>query len=418
MMQEKLNLLRQVSDEDILINTEKIIQEERRLTAELLQHLREIDRRMIYAKMGYPSLYDFLVRRFSYSSGAAYRRIATMRLIRDVPEVELKVSSGSISLSSAAKVQTFFRDIKSENSIQLSNTEKREIISQVENKSVREVDKILLHLSPNSVPKDRQRQITDDLTEIKFIADSVLLTKLDKIRLLISGKIPRASYREVINEASDIAISKLDRTANRGSSHRPSKNFVQIASKNLFHGTSKNLVQGASKNLFEAGEENSIQASGGTSDRSKELRHAKPTSGILCVKSTSEKVPDAQGTICEETSSNLPRHELTHSGIAQPEKTQSEKLQPEYKICRPYISTHLKAEVWRKCEAKCSFKAKGDSKPCGSRYRLEVDHIVPVAKGGKTEIENLRLLCQTHNLYEAKRLFGLEHMSKHVNKFL
>ena len=30
---------------------------------------------------------------------------------------------------------------------------------------------------------------------------------------------------------------------------------------------------------------------------------------------------------------------------------------------------------------------------CGASARLEVDHIVPVAQGGRAELENLRLLC-------------------------
>lgn len=35
---------------------------------------------------------------------------------------------------------------------------------------------------------------------------------------------------------------------------------------------------------------------------------------------------------------------------------------------------------------------------CGSGDRLQVDHIVPVSKGGKDHMENLQILCQPCNL--------------------
>lgn len=43
---------------------------------------------------------------------------------------------------------------------------------------------------------------------------------------------------------------------------------------------------------------------------------------------------------------------------------------------------------------------------CGSTEGLQVDHIVPVARGGRGTIGNLRLLCAYHNRLEAERLLG------------
>lgn len=43
---------------------------------------------------------------------------------------------------------------------------------------------------------------------------------------------------------------------------------------------------------------------------------------------------------------------------------------------------------------------------CGSKYALQIDHIEPVAKGGTTEPENLRLLCRSCNLSRARQTFA------------
>lgn len=45
-----------------------------------------------------------------------------------------------------------------------------------------------------------------------------------------------------------------------------------------------------------------------------------------------------------------------------------------------------------------------NQKRCESRYRLQIDHIKPIALGGKTEIKNLRHLCQAHNLRMAAEM--------------
>lgn len=39
---------------------------------------------------------------------------------------------------------------------------------------------------------------------------------------------------------------------------------------------------------------------------------------------------------------------------------------------------------------------------CNSNKDLTIDHIIPVAKGGKTTIENLRILCRACNTLEGQ----------------
>ncbi|MBC7875800.1 MAG: HNH endonuclease [Anaerolineales bacterium] len=56
---------------------------------------------------------------------------------------------------------------------------------------------------------------------------------------------------------------------------------------------------------------------------------------------------------------------------------------------RPRIPENVRIEVWRRDSGKCA--------RCGSREKLEYDHIVPISKGGSNTARNIELLCEKHN---------------------
>jgi len=56
---------------------------------------------------------------------------------------------------------------------------------------------------------------------------------------------------------------------------------------------------------------------------------------------------------------------------------------------RPRIPESVRIEVWRRDGGKCA--------RCGSREKLEYDHIVPISKGGSNTARNIELLCEKCN---------------------
>jgi len=70
-----------------------------------------------------------------------------------------------------------------------------------------------------------------------------------------------------------------------------------------------------------------------------------------------------------------------------------------------YIPSELKERVYQRDKGCCTFVGK-DNRRCNSTWQLQLDHIKPFAVGGKTEFENLRLVCAGHNRYLARRYFG------------
>ncbi len=67
--------------------------------------------------------------------------------------------------------------------------------------------------------------------------------------------------------------------------------------------------------------------------------------------------------------------------------------------------------MWKRDEGKCQYElASGGN--CGSTHRLELDHLVPVAHGGPSTVENLRVVCGAHNRLAARELFGAARMAQ------
>ena len=56
---------------------------------------------------------------------------------------------------------------------------------------------------------------------------------------------------------------------------------------------------------------------------------------------------------------------------------------------------------------RCAFVSV-DGRRCEETGFLELDHVVPVARGGRGTAENVRVLCRAHNQYEAERILGRE----------
>lgn len=75
-----------------------------------------------------------------------------------------------------------------------------------------------------------------------------------------------------------------------------------------------------------------------------------------------------------------------------------------------HVPMHVRRAVWERDGGRCSFTS-DDGHRCGSTRRLQYDHIVPVARGGESTVDNVRLRCHAHNQYEAERTFGAAFMA-------
>jgi hypothetical protein len=63
---------------------------------------------------------------------------------------------------------------------------------------------------------------------------------------------------------------------------------------------------------------------------------------------------------------------------------------------REAIPAQVRREVWRRDQGRCV--------DCGSRERLEYDHIIPVSRGGSNTVRNIELRCESCNRKKGARV--------------
>jgi 5-methylcytosine-specific restriction endonuclease McrA len=69
------------------------------------------------------------------------------------------------------------------------------------------------------------------------------------------------------------------------------------------------------------------------------------------------------------------------------------------------VPAKVKREVVARDRGRCQWKL-ADGTICGATVRLEIDHVIPRGRGGPSTADNCRILCKSHNLEAARRVYG------------
>jgi len=204
--------LRKLSDETLHSKVKWLVQEERNLLSPILHLLREVEIRKLFSSMHYKSLFEYAVKECGYSEDQAARRISAMRLLKELPEIEEKISSGELSLTNLTQAQGLFRaEKKSDNAY--SKEEKLEILKNLENKSKREGEKLVLSLSsnPESLKPEKIRAVSENLNEIKTNVPDQTLKKIEKLKGLLAHSSPNISMAELLDKLCDLGLETWDK---------------------------------------------------------------------------------------------------------------------------------------------------------------------------------------------------------------
>ena len=181
---------KKISNEELNLRLEKLARSERKLTHVILLHINEVDSRDLHLKMGYESLFSYLVKALHYSESAAYRRLQAARLLKTNPEVAAKIESGALNLSQLTQMQ---RCLQAENKkgTAVNSQKVTEVLVSMESKSIFESEKILatefaLPAKANEITKPQK----DDTIRIEFTLTREQFEALKQAQSLVSHQPP------------------------------------------------------------------------------------------------------------------------------------------------------------------------------------------------------------------------------------
>jgi 5-methylcytosine-specific restriction endonuclease McrA len=79
------------------------------------------------------------------------------------------------------------------------------------------------------------------------------------------------------------------------------------------------------------------------------------------------------------------------------------------------VSRATRRAVFERDGERCTF-IDGDGHRCPATTWLELDHVIARARGGTTELGNLRVRCRAHNGLYAEQTFGKEHVERKIRE--
>ncbi len=197
-----MKIWQEINNKNLHTLTLQAAKNEQSSTLILLEHLAEIDRRRLYAEMGFPSLWIYVHELLGYSESQTSERVNAMRLMVKVPEVKKELEAGTISLTSTAKLASHVRREKT------GKNETLALLSEISGKTSREVEK---HLAKNALVEykmDKLRAITPQTTRIIIDVDQEFLTLLNRVRELKGH--PASSTQELLKITMQNLVKKSE----------------------------------------------------------------------------------------------------------------------------------------------------------------------------------------------------------------
>jgi len=76
-----------------------------------------------------------------------------------------------------------------------------------------------------------------------------------------------------------------------------------------------------------------------------------------------------------------------------------------------HVPVAVRRTVWERDRGRCQWPLDAGG-ICGSTLRVELDHVIPRARGGPSTAENCRLLCRVHNNLAARFAYGDDWMDR------
>lgn len=421
-MNSEVQIIQTLSHEKLIEQTDTLVKEERRIGLAILHRLAEISRRMLYLELGYSSMFKFCTGHLKYHDSTAYRLLDSMKVLLEIPEIESKIESGALSVSSISKVQSFVRAQKNENGLKIHTQTKKAILQSIEGCSKKGTEKILATLFPEHPlleKREYERPINASETEIQFIANDALLSKLNQIRDLMAHTNWNPTYAELLDRMADIVLDKIDpiRIQQRIDLRKQRKQEKDKKQETKKKSGSPENSETICSSYEAAGEADGVFA---IQDRA-EGKRAKREDEVLN-QENSKDVIQATQEMTADTSTNSDLVNFSSGLLPLVKGAANQIVSVNTSIADTsatrYISPTMVRKVWIRDKSRCTYVCSSSGKRCLETRGLQIEHVKDWGLGGNHELSNLTLFCSRHNIHAAVKTYGRDKMAEFLDKRL
>jgi hypothetical protein len=333
---------------------------DRRTTANLLLYIAEADTRRLYREAGYPSLFEFCVRKLRFSDDVACNRIRAARTARTYPFLYEAIADGRIHLSAIRMLAPHLTAANAE-----------ELVTAATHRRKWEIERLLAARFPLLEPM----RLDEGISALRPSAPA----RVQTFEPPAPGRVESAPS-PVLEPPALPAPGRVD--------PEPSPAFVSPAPGRVDPPTRVHPIS-AQRYMFQ------FPVPSSDHDRFRHLQgllsHAVPSGDVTLIFG---RMLVISIDYCEKRKYGVTERPLANARPAGGKRT---------------IPAHVRREVWLRDEGQCTFVAANGHR-CATRRFLEFDHVEPVARGGQATPDGIRLRCRAHNQLEAERVFGLAFM--------
>jgi hypothetical protein len=164
---------------DLHLRAIELCRRHRELEWQIVSVLTEIDRLKLYEKLGRSSLFQYAVGDLKLTESVAYAFISVARKSKEIVQLRSALSENKISVSKASRLVAAINSGNADGLLQFAQSH-----------SGREIDAEVARLNPEPAARDRIKQLSEELVELKVTVRTETMNKLRRIQKLAapSGK--------------------------------------------------------------------------------------------------------------------------------------------------------------------------------------------------------------------------------------
>jgi hypothetical protein len=335
-----------------------LLRKEQSAMADFLVALSDFDRNERWRELGHTSLFYFLRRELGLSAGAAQYRKTAAELMRRHPEVERALRAGELCLSSVVELAKV-----------LTAENVSDVLPRFFGLSSREAAAVAASIRPVEDPPRREV-----VTAAPPPARAAAPAEPRSAPLRLTGRVAAPAFRapEAVSAVTAPTGPRLVAQTMASDTADP----LDADCVRLHITVSRRLLA-----KIEVLRED--LARGGPALSSAEVLEA-------CVDLMLARRDQRKGLVAKP------------SAAIRPSKTDA-------------VPAHVRREAWLRAGGRCEWTFDSGER-CGCGTRLELDHVVPRARGGPSTIDNVRILCRSHNDLAARLAFGDAWMDRFTRK--